>query len=232
MNRRHGLFRPWAHGLHTLFSIIFAAALMICGTLARAGTAPVTVGGPFTLIGPNGTTVTDQTYRGKWLLIFFGYTFCPDTCPTTLNEIATALEKLGPDSEKLQPLFITVDPERDTPEIMMRYTAAFDARIVGLTGSSQQIAAVAEEYGSLRRRSPAQGGRPRLPRRPRHLHLPYGPARQIRARLRRRNARRPDRRHGAQHHGAMTGQQKDGTVCRSMGGVSWMIARGAAATLA
>lgn len=158
MNRRHGLFRPWAHGLHTLFCIIFAAALMICGTLARAGTAPVTVGGAFTLTGPNGTTVTDQTYRGKWLLIFFGYTFCPDTCPTTLNEIATALEKLGPASEKLQPLFITVDPERDTPEIIMRYTAAFDARIVGLTGSLQQIAAIAEEYGSYGAAHPHKAG--------------------------------------------------------------------------
>jgi protein SCO1/2 len=145
MNRRHGLFRPWAHGL---FSIIFAAALLVCGTPARAGTAQVTVGGPFTLTGADGTTVTDQTYRGKWLLVFFGHTFCPDTCPTTLNEIATALEKLGPGAEKLQPLFITVDPERDTPEILNRYTAAFDARIIGLTGSPRQIAAVAEEYGA------------------------------------------------------------------------------------
>jgi protein SCO1 len=157
MNRRHGLFGTWAHGL-SLLSIIFAAVLLICGTAARAGSASVTVGGPFTLTGPDGTTVTDQTYRGKWLLIFFGYTFCPDTCPTTLNEIATALEKLGPDAQRLQPLFISVDPERDTPEIMKRYTAAFDARIVGLVGSPQQIAAIAEEYGAYGAAHPHKAG--------------------------------------------------------------------------
>ena len=118
------------------------------GPHAPAATAPVTVGGPFVLIAPDGTTVTDQTYRGKWLLVFFGYTSCPDTCPTTLNEIATALEKLGPNAEKLQPLFVTVDPKRDVPQTMKRYTAAFDARIVGLTGSPQQIAAVTRAYGA------------------------------------------------------------------------------------
>jgi protein SCO1/2 len=145
---RRELLRLSALGLRNLCGIVLAAAVLMSESAALAGTAPVTVGGPFMLTAPDGTTVTDQTYRGKWLLVFFGYTFCPDTCPTTLNEIATALEKLGPDAEKLQPLFITVDPERDTPEIMKRYTAAFDARIVGLTGSPQQIAAVAEEYGA------------------------------------------------------------------------------------
>jgi protein SCO1/2 len=73
-----------------------------------AATSPVTIGGPFTLVAPDGTTVTDQTFRGKWLLVYFGYTFCPNTCPMTLNEIATALEKLGADAAKLKPLFITV----------------------------------------------------------------------------------------------------------------------------
>ncbi len=147
---RHELLRPSALRLRTLSSVFFAAAVMVImsGPRAPAGTAPVTVGGPFMLTAPDGTTVTDQTYRGKWLLVFFGYTSCPSICPTTLNEIATALEKLGPDAEKLEPLFITVDPERDTPEIMKRYTAAFDARIVGLTGSRRQIAAVAEDYGA------------------------------------------------------------------------------------
>jgi protein SCO1/2 len=145
---RRELLRPSALGLRNLCGIVLAAAVMMSESPAPAGTAPVTVGGPFMLTAPDGTTVTDRTYRGKWLLVFFGYTFCPDTCPTTLNEIATALEKLGPGAEKLQPLFITVDPERDTPEILKRYTAAFDARIIGLTGSPRQIAAVAEEYGA------------------------------------------------------------------------------------
>ena len=79
----------------------------------------------------DGTTVTDQTFRGKWLLVYFGYTFCPNTCPMTLNEIATALEKLGADAAKLKPLFITVDPQRDTREVLEQYTQSFDPRIVG-----------------------------------------------------------------------------------------------------
>jgi len=122
--------------------------LIIGAAPAGAERARVTVGGPFVLTAADGTTVTDETYRGKWLLLFFGYTFCPDVCPTTLNEIALALEALGPGAARLQPIFITVDPARDTPEVMGKYTAAFDSRIVGLTGSPQQIAAVAQEYGA------------------------------------------------------------------------------------
>ncbi len=158
MYRQHGPLRVSALGLPTLSSLVFATALVIGEPPARADTAPVTVGGPFTLTAPDGTTVTDETYRGKWLLVFFGYTFCPDTCPTTLMEIAGALDKLGPDAAKLQPLFITVDPERDTPEVMGSYTEAFDSRIVGLSGSTQQIAAVADEYGAHSMQREAEPG--------------------------------------------------------------------------
>ena len=84
----------------------------------------MTVGGPFTLTAPDGTPVTDETYRGKWLLVFFDYTSCPDICPTTLYEIAAAIEELGRDAAKLQPIFITVDPERDTREVMVKYTGS------------------------------------------------------------------------------------------------------------
>jgi len=104
------------------------------------------IGGPFSLVDDNGNAVTDQTYRGKWLLVYFGYTFCPDACPTTLNAVATALTALGPDAERVQPLFITIDPDRDTPAVMKEYVAAFDSRIVGLTGSPEQIAAAAKAY--------------------------------------------------------------------------------------
>jgi protein SCO1 len=107
----------------------------------------VTIGGPFTLQTPDGTTVTDQTYRGKWLLVYFGYTFCPTTCPTTLMDIATVLDKLGDEAARIQPIFITVDPQRDTPEVMRQYTQSFDPRIIGLSGDQQQIAAVAQAYG-------------------------------------------------------------------------------------
>ena len=147
MNHRHGLIRQSVLGLQTLFNIVFAMAL-IMSQPSWAATSPVTIGGPFTLIAPDGTTVTDQTFRGKWLLVYFGYTFCPTTCPMTLNEVARALDKLGPDAAKLQPLFITVDPQRDTPEVMGEYTQSFDPRIVGLTGNSQQVATIAQDYGA------------------------------------------------------------------------------------
>ena len=104
------------------------------------------IGGPFTLMDGDGHTVSDQTYRGKWLIVYFGYTFCPDACPTALNEIAEALVALGPDAARVQPLFITIDPERDRPDVMRQYVAAFDTRIVGLTGTPQQIAAAAKAY--------------------------------------------------------------------------------------
>ena len=118
MNRRHEVVQLSALGLLILFSVLFAPVLIMSEPLARAATSVVTIGGPFTLSTPDGTTVTDQTYRGKWLLVYFGYTFCPNSCPTTLLEVATALKKLGLDAAQVQPLFITVDPQRDTPKVM------------------------------------------------------------------------------------------------------------------
>ena len=130
-----------------LFGVTLALGSMPSVQPMYAATSPVTIGGPFTLVTPDGTTVTDQTYRGKWLLVYFGFTYCPSSCPTTLLEVATALEKLGADAAELQPLFITVDPQRDTREVLEGYTWSFDSRIVGLTGTPQQIAAIAQEYG-------------------------------------------------------------------------------------
>jgi protein SCO1/2 len=104
------------------------------------------IGGPFTLVDGNGHTVTDRDFRGRYLLVYFGYTFCPDVCPTTLNEVAAAFDKLGPQADKVQALFITVDPQRDTPEVVRDYAAAFSPHIIGLTGSPAQIETVAREY--------------------------------------------------------------------------------------
>jgi protein SCO1/2 len=112
---------------------------------APAATAS-TIGGPFTLVDQDGHTVTNASYHDKWLLIYFGYTHCPDACPTALSDMAEALSGLGPRRAKLQALFITVDPERDTPAVMKDYTAAFDAGIVGLTGSVAQIAQAAKAF--------------------------------------------------------------------------------------
>jgi protein SCO1/2 len=146
MDRRYKLDHYSLPGLQTL-RIVLAALLIIGESSAQTANSPVTIGGMFTLTAPNGAVVTEQTYRGKWLLIFFGFTSCPETCPTALLEIAAALENLGRDADELQPLFITVDPRRDTPAVLRNYTDSFDPRIIGLTGTPQQIAAVAQEYG-------------------------------------------------------------------------------------
>src|SRR5512134_1556053 len=104
------------------------------------------VGGAFTLTDPLGKRRTDAEFRGKHMLVFFGFTNCPDFCPTALMTITQALEKLGPKAEKLAPIFITVDPERDTPAQLKNYAQNFDKRIVMLTGSAEDIAAVARAY--------------------------------------------------------------------------------------
>ncbi len=148
MNRLRERIRLSAFGLLILSAIFCTFVPIVSDLPARAAISNVTIGGPFTLSEPDGKTVTDQTYRGKWLLVYFGYTFCPSSCPTTLLEIATALKALGADAAKVQPLFITIDPQRDTPDVMRQYTRSFDPRIVGLIGTPQQLAAVAHEYGA------------------------------------------------------------------------------------
>ena len=106
----------------------------------------VSVGGPFTLTDDHGQSVTDASYRGRWMLVYFGYTFCPDVCPTELQTISAALDKLGPKSAEVVPLFITIDPQRDTAGALAGYVKLFDNRLIGLTGTPEQIAAVAKEY--------------------------------------------------------------------------------------
>ena len=100
----------------------------------------------FSLTDHTGRDVTENDYSGRWQLVVLGFTYCPDICPTTLAFVGTVLDLLGPDVERVAPLFISVDPERDTVEIMAEYVAAFHPRIIGLTGSPAQIAAAAEEF--------------------------------------------------------------------------------------
>ena len=121
------------------------AAVWLSGALDQ-GEQQVAIGGPFSLTDSHGQTVTDKSFRGKFMLVYFGYTFCPDVCPTTLNDVSVALDKLGPAAGKIAPLFITIDPARDTSSVVGQYTAAFSPRIEGLTGTSEQIKAVASEY--------------------------------------------------------------------------------------
>jgi protein SCO1/2 len=112
----------------------------------RAGNNALGIGGPFTLQDGSGKPVTDRDFRGKYMLVYFGYTFCPDVCPTTLNAVADAMDKLGPAASRVQPLFITVDPKRDTAAVVKQYAAAFGPSIEGLTGTPDEIASVAKEY--------------------------------------------------------------------------------------
>jgi len=106
----------------------------------------VQLGGPFVLIDQNGARKTEADFRGKYMLVFFGYTYCPDVCPTTLAVIQAALDKMGRQAERIVPVFITVDPKRDTPEAMKTYLSSFSSRFVGLTGTPEEIASVAKEY--------------------------------------------------------------------------------------
>jgi protein SCO1 len=104
------------------------------------------IGGPFSLVGADGKPVTDRNFRGRYMLIFFGFTHCPDICPAELQVIAQALEQLGDKAKKVVPVFVTLDPERDTPEAMANYVKSFGPNFVGLTGSPEAIAAAAKAY--------------------------------------------------------------------------------------
>ncbi len=113
---------------------------------AAGGLLGSAIGGPFHLIDQNGKPIADTDLRGKWLLVYFGYTHCPDACPTALNNIALALQDLGPLRDRVRPVFITVDPARDTSPALKDYVSAFDAPILALTGTAAEIAQAARGY--------------------------------------------------------------------------------------
>jgi cytochrome oxidase Cu insertion factor (SCO1/SenC/PrrC family) len=104
------------------------------------------IGGPFTLTDQDGKPRTEADFRGRLTLVYFGFTYCPDVCPTDLLQIALAMEQLGPAGEMVQPVFITVDPERDTPEHLKEYLSAFHPRFAGLTGDAVAVQAAARAY--------------------------------------------------------------------------------------
>ena len=118
----------------------------------------IAVGGPYALTDQDGKLRASGDFHGKYQLIYFGYTFCPDVCPTTLAVMSAALEKLGPDQDRIVPLFITIDPARDKPEVLKKYLAAFGPRFVGLTGTDEQIAAVEKEFRVYAKKQPMAGG--------------------------------------------------------------------------
>ncbi len=116
------------------------------GSYNAPATGKALVGGPFSLVDQTGKRVTDQDFRGRYMLIYFGYTFCPDVCPASLQVISSALDQLGPDAGRITPIFITMDPARDTPAKMAEYVRSFHPRLVGLTGSPSEIASVLKAY--------------------------------------------------------------------------------------
>ena len=129
----------------------YVAALCLCLALAGPATAgqaaqPFDFGGPFQLVDHDGKPRSDQDFRGRFLLVFFGYTNCITICPIDLDVMGLALDELGPKADKVQPLFISVDPKRDTPAVLKAFIAQFHPRLVGLTGTSKQVAAVVRAY--------------------------------------------------------------------------------------
>jgi len=116
------------------------------------------IGGPFQLVDQNGKPFGDADLKGKWHLIFFGYTHCPDACPTTLNELSLALDRLGEQRDQVAIVLITVDPERDTPDVLKSYVGNFDAPITALTGTEQAVAQAARAYRVYYAKHPLPNG--------------------------------------------------------------------------
>lgn len=142
-----------AIGLLAAFAGVLGAIAFVPGAIdglmPKRGTVTIgkaLVGGPFELTRHDGQRVTDATYRGQLMLVYFGFTYCPDICPAGLQVMSAALDKLGADSERIAPLFVTVDPERDTPEQLKNYVSSFHKNLVGLTGSAEDISKVAKAY--------------------------------------------------------------------------------------
>jgi protein SCO1 len=140
--------------------MLIASALAPGSSKAQGpiGIPTAQIGGPFRLTDQNGAAVTEQDFKGKTFLVFFGFTHCPEVCPTTLFDISEVMRKLGDDADRTAVVFITVDPERDTPESIKDYLASFDPRIHGLTGDAAALAAVAKAYRVYYKKVPLEGG--------------------------------------------------------------------------
>jgi len=150
-------------------AIVFVLAFVfLAGALAfdywwvgmDGGTLPtgLRVGGPFTLTDQFGSVRHASDFRGKLMLVYFGYVFCPDACPTTLMAITNTMDLLGPAADQVQPIFITVDPERDTVPLMKQYASNFSPKLLALTGTPQEIATVAKEYRVYYQKVEQEGG--------------------------------------------------------------------------
>ena len=142
-------------GLAGMFAVVFVLIRPQAGAIAPSVAA---IGGPFRLVDQDGRTVTDSELKGEPTLVFFGFTHCPDVCPTTLMELSDVLDKLGADAARVHALFITVDPERDTPPELKDYLSSFNPHLMGLTGDPAAVTAVAKSFRVYVKKVPLDNG--------------------------------------------------------------------------
>ncbi len=152
MNRRLILIAAFA------LALAAGAASLLVRPAPPPPQGAVALGGPFALVDQDGRRFTDRDLRGRPAAIFFGFTFCPEVCPTTLARHTAALKALGADADRLRVVFVTVDPERDTPAAMKRYLSDFDGRITGLTGAPAAVGAMLASYHAYARKVALEGG--------------------------------------------------------------------------
>jgi protein SCO1 len=145
----------FATGLACMLGVVLLLANKIPAPAIATASA---VGGPFRLTDHHGKIVTDEDLKGRPFLVFFGFTHCPDVCPTTLFDVSEVLRQLGPDADKTRALFVTVDPERDTPETLKDYLSSFDPHLIGLTGPPAAVEQVLKAYRVYSRKVPAENG--------------------------------------------------------------------------
>ena len=138
--------------------VIFLGVILFVSHNGATGVGPSVIGGPFKLTDQNGKPITDKDFKGRPLLVFFGYTHCPDICPTTLFELSEVLHAMGKDADRINALFITVDPERDTAPVMKDYLSSFDPHLRGATGDQKEIDTVEKDYRVYAKKVPTGKG--------------------------------------------------------------------------
>lgn len=138
--------------------VVFAGVVLFVFGNFSGGPSASAIGGPFKLLDQDGKPITDAALKGHPSLVFFGYTHCPDICPTTLFELSEVMRALGPDADKTAALFISIDPERDTPAVMKDYLSSFDPHLRGVTGPNNAIEAVEKEYRVYAKKVPTKDG--------------------------------------------------------------------------
>lgn len=169
MRRAEGVLKKMLKTKEALIPYLLLAAAVVGGSLwhetqllpglgRTIATGQIAIGGPYALIDQDGRPRSGADFEGKYQLIYFGYSFCPDVCPTELALMAAAMDKLGLQQNRIVPIFISVDPARDTPSVLKKYLAAFGPRFVGLTGSPSALAQVEKEFRVYAKKEPLPGG--------------------------------------------------------------------------